>query len=264
MTKLKYAFLALCVSVILLSGAHVLAEEPALRGYIKGSGYVYVTLGTYPTERSGARKPVVWRVLSADNGEILLLSEYILDVHQVIECDNKNDSEVTRNFRRISDYGESDLHIWMNGEMLDDLCSEQDFKPLIIDKQYGKLYCLTADQILNPAYGFSATRWSSQPSHTTKGTAYAKSHRLYKDWGSTLCGEDGNDAYWIAELRDPEHPDENIKMSIVGGNGHLSHGVYTRVNIGVRPATVINAERVKVISGSGTKKAPYVLDIIPE
>lgn len=235
-----------------------------IHGYEKQVGYVYIQMGTYPMERNGKRGPVIWRVLSAENNEMFAISEYILDIHQIIECDNKNDAEKTRKFRRIADYGESDLNIWMNSDMLSDLCSEQDFSNALIETRYGKLAILDYEQATNTAYGFTNSPTGKQMSRASKGTEYARTKRIYPDWGSCLSGEENHHAYWIASLRSPDDPENCIKMHIVGGNGHISAGVYTRVNIGVRPVITVDMTKLQIVSGTGTVKDPYIISILAE
>lgn len=53
--------------------------DVALRGYDAKSGYVYVTLGQCPQDADGGVEPIVWRVLSVEDGRAYLLSEYVLE-----------------------------------------------------------------------------------------------------------------------------------------------------------------------------------------
>ena len=52
--------------------------DAALRGYDAKSGYVYVALGQCPQDADGGIEPIVWRVLSVEDGRAYLLSEYVL------------------------------------------------------------------------------------------------------------------------------------------------------------------------------------------
>ena len=100
------------VLILLLIGAAACASAE-IRGYEKGRGYDYVTLGSYPYEADGTEKPVLWRVLAADDGQALLLTEYIIDAKQVIFESNAKVIE-NHSFRRISAYDESDLYVCEN------------------------------------------------------------------------------------------------------------------------------------------------------
>ena len=75
--------LAFLAALLLLAPCAALADTP-LRGYVKGEGYQYVTLGSYPYGADGTPAPVLWRILEVKDGQALLLTEYVVDVSQVI------------------------------------------------------------------------------------------------------------------------------------------------------------------------------------
>ena len=70
-----------CLLLILLC-TFACAEE-ALRGYDAREGYVYLTLGTFPQTKEGAELPILWRVLSVQDGRALLLSEHVLEARRI-------------------------------------------------------------------------------------------------------------------------------------------------------------------------------------
>ena len=76
MKKLLSVLLGLALCLGLMPGAA--GAEDALRGYDPENGYVYVTLGQYPQTAEGEVRPILWRVLSVEDGHAYLLSEYIL------------------------------------------------------------------------------------------------------------------------------------------------------------------------------------------
>ena len=262
---MKRLFGILAVCLLICAMIPVSFAEDSIRGYEKGNGYVYVQLGTYPTDRDGTRQPVLWRVLYLDieTNEALLLSEYILDVQQVIFCDSRKDSD-SRNFRKINDYGESDMNVWMNESMFPDIMGEDPMIGAAVEKQYGKLYPLTDEQHLNTEYGFDESRWFDHKCRMCEATEYAKHHKLHENFseGSKqyLTVEEGYSTYWSATIKNPD----DYYMSIVGVNGHLSYGAYTRINIGVRPAITLNMNLCSVVSGDGTAENPFVLQYNPE
>ena len=249
------AVLLLAVLALTLPAA---AQEPApLRGWEKAGGYQYVRLGTYPYEKDGTKAPVLWRVLEVSDGQALLLSEQILDVQQVLFVDNQRDAEKTHDFRRLTDYTESDLHAWMNGEMLDTLLGDDPLLAAVAQTERGRLYPLTDLEYMRPEYGFSASRYGEVKQRYATATPYAKARKLYPDWGRTLYVDSGTKAspYWVAQVKAPT----DIKMGIVGYNGHLSYGVYSRVNIGVRCALRLSTALIAVTGGQGTKDDPFSL-----
>lgn len=256
MKKIVSLLLILVMTAVMLTAG---AEE--LRGWNKADKYQYVVLGTYPTEADGTRAPVLWLVLGIEDGNALLLTDKILDVQQAVFCDNIKDSD-KRNFRKLNDYGESDLNTWMNETMLMTLCSEQDFSPALIETQYGKLYPLTSDQYTNPDYGFSKGKYGEFASRRCFATDYAKQVVLYENYGSsrnTLYVDRGykTSPYWAATIKNPN----DIKLQLCGYDGHMSYGVYTRVNVGVRPAITVDLSQIRISGGRGTADEPYVLEM---
>ena len=196
-----------------------------IRGYVKGQGYEYVLLGEYPYEKDGTEKPVLWRVLENTDGRALLITEQIIDTQQVIfETDQKVIEK--RTYRRINSYAESDLMPWLNTEALDTLLGDDPIRHALIEEPgAGKLFILTSEQFLNTAYGFSAGMWNEQKSRQAEGTPYAiKSRNLYVDTSINKS------PYWAATIKDPA----DYKLQLIGYNGHLSWGAYTRVNVGLR------------------------------
>lgn len=260
-------FLAVLLCLLLILSAASATEVSELRGYKKGakSPYQYVFLGTYPYEKDGTRARVMWRILSVDDGIALLLTENIIDVQQIIFVDNEKDSD-KYNYRRINAYNESDMYVWINSVMLDDLCSEGDFRAALIETENGLIYPPTTSWMRNTAYGFANTT-ATKPSSTRLawGTEYAKHHKLYENFGNkkstlNIAGSRQASPYWVNHIKDPKA----VKMQIAGYDGHLSYGTYSRVNIGLRPATQVDLGKLKIIGGSGTKQDPYELRIRDE
>ena len=68
------------LAMLLLCSAPVHAEEDTeLRGYWKGHGWKFVSLGQYPYEKDGTVAPVLWRVLEIKDNVALLITEYVID-----------------------------------------------------------------------------------------------------------------------------------------------------------------------------------------
>lgn len=262
---MKRIAIMLCIALICMAVFPALGEQ-TIRGYSETDGYCYVELGTYPMTEDGERGPVLWRVLDVSDGQALLLSDKILDVQQVIFCDNMRDSDA-RKFRKISDYGESDLNTWMNETMLADLCSELDFSSALVEGQYGRLYPPTEEQLLKPEYGFSKTRWIDDSKRLEcrqfTATDYAKVHELYKGYTKPANNKLyvdrkwGTSSAWVANVKNPK----DVKLGLIGYNGHLSYGVYTRVNVGVLPALTLDLEKCTVSGGTGTAEDPFTISI---
>ncbi len=224
-----------------------LAGADMLRGYEKGNGWQYVHFGNYPYEKDGTVAPVLWRILSVEDNQALMLTEYVIDTQQIIfESDQKKIDK--GDYRRINSYEESDLYTWMNTEALETLLGNDPIRSALVDVPgQGKLFILTMEQYLNTAYGFSANKWDNQPTRHAEGTPYAlKARGLYKD-------TTGKVSYWAAGIKAVE----GTRFALVGYNGHLSWGGYTRKNVGLRMAVQLDLNEITITGGTGDKKTPF-------
>ena len=247
----KTAAIALLMILCML----LLPAQAEIRGYEKDQGYVYLQLGEYPYESDGAVQPVLWRVLDVQDNQALLLTEYIIDTDQVIfETDQKVIKK--HSYRRIKSFEESDLFPKLSGEYLDRLLGEDPLRGALVQQENGAyIFLLTDEEFMNPEYGFAHARWAEWPrrirSHEAQGTPYAVKQRgLYKD------RKNGMSPYWVNAIKN----EKDYKLQIVGYNGHLSYGAYTRVNIGLRLSLELDLNKVQITGGEGTEQAPYTLE----
>ena len=241
--------LAFLAALLLMLPCAALADSP-LRGYVKGEGYQYVSLGAYPYEADGAVAPVLWRVLETKDDQALLLTEYVIDVSQVIfETDEKAIKKQT--YRRIDSYAESDLYTHLNTTVLDTLLGDDPLRGALLEEEGGgRLFILTDEQFLRTDYGFVNTRWNEQKSRQAVATPYALSRGLYRDRST------GTSPYWVATIRSKD----GVKLALVGYNGHLSWGAYTRTNVGLRLSVRLDMAQLRISGGAGTKEDPFLLE----
>ena len=232
------------------------AQAEAMRGYVKGQGYEYVNFGEYPYEKDGTVRPVLWRVLDVQENRALLLTEYLIDTDQIIfVTDNKVIED--HSYRRIETFEESDLFPKLSTEYLDRLLGDDPVRNALVPQPNGAtLFLLNDEDYVNIAYGFEKSRWAEWParikSHEAQGTPYAiKQRGLYVAYQNEMS------PYWVATVKSPT----DYKLQIVGFNGHLSYGAYTRVNIGLRLAVRLDLSQLQV-SGQGTKQSPYQVTYI--
>ena len=244
---MKRGLLAMAL-LLLLAPLGGRAEADELRGYVKGQGYQYAYIGQYPYDKDGTVATVLWRVLSVENGQALLMTEYVIDTTQIIFEDDPKIIEA-HSYRCISSWEESDAYPYLNTTVLDNLMGNSALKNALIDKPgFGRLFVLTTEEYCVTDYGFSSSRWGTQPSRYAEGTPYAlKQRNLYRDHSNGMV------SYWTATPQTPQ----GYKMELVGYNGHISAGAYTRVNVGIRPCILLDLSQVKISGGSGTKAAPY-------
>lgn len=242
MRKFALGCLLGLITVTLAAGA-LAADEP--RGYQKGQGYQFYEIGTYPQGKDGEASPLLWRALAVENGEALLLTEMVIDAKQVI-FEQDEDVIAKHAYRRIASFADSDLCQWMNGEMLTAILGDTGLESALVAGEFGKLYPLTDKQLLKAEYGFSTARFGSVPVRRATATAYAKSVGAY-------CDTNGSTPYWVATVKTAE----GYKLQIVGFNGHLSYGAYTRTNIGIRAAMTLNLAQCVFTDGEGTLENPF-------
>ena len=239
--------------VFLLLGA-VSCANADMRSYEKGRGYEYVTLGAYPYEADGTEKPVLWRVLSAENGQALLLTEYIIDAKQIIFETNARVIE-NHTFRRISAYDESDLYAWLNTEGLDTLLGDDPLRGALLEEPgLGRLFPLPQEQYMNVDNGFERGQWGEEvnayPRRQCTCTPYAAAQGLYVDYRNLKS------PYWCVAIKDKT----DYKFGLVGYNGHISWGAYTNGKVGgLRLAVRLDLDLLEIASGTGVKEDPYAL-----
>ncbi len=210
-----------------------------LRGYDKKKGYVYVTLGNYPTEKDGTVRPILWRVLSTDDISAYLLSEYILEAGQ-IHSDR----------RTYRSWDTSDLFYYLNGTFLDTAFAGDDKKLLSIRTEDGGLVTLiTASEMQSAELGFvsnNARRCLSTDYAKTTGAPkklyiYSKGH-CYSPWWS--------------RTRSDTNKNQQRRVMDEGKTGRID---VQAGDLGVRPAVNIDLRLTVILSGSGTMEDPCVL-----
>lgn len=247
----KFAILLLVLMLAAMSVGAIAEDTSELRGYKKGEGYQYYEFGSYPQGRDGEVEPLLWCALSVEDGKALMMTKYVIDMQQVIfESDETNIQN--HDYRRIEDFAESDLCVWMNETMLPAIVGDTGLENALVQGEYGKLYPLTDDQLLTAEYGFSSARYGKNTVRCAEPTAYAQAAGVYR-------ASNSYSPYWVANVKAAE----GYKLQIVGYDGHLSYGAYTRTNIGVRPALTIDLEKCEMTGGDGTKSSPFQLKVKP-
>lgn len=248
MRRLLLILLAAVLAAVPLSG--LCEGTEALRGYDKSLKYQYVQLGQYPYTESGEIRPVLWRVLDVRDGQMLLLTEYVIDTSQIIF---ETDQKIIENhsYRRINTFAESDLMPELNTTYMDRLFGDDPIRNAMIPEgENGKLFILSKEQFMNTDYGFPHIEGFVQPTRQAKGTPYAVAQRnLYVE------GSNGKSTYWVSTVRGAD----GYKMFLVGYDGHISAGAYTRVNVGLRLSVRLDLSMISVTSGRGTMDDPFTI-----
>ena len=230
----------------------LLPAQAEIQGYVKGQGYNYVYFGQYPYDRDGTVQPVLWRVLAVQDNKALMLTEYLIDTDQVIFVTDEKIIE-NHSYRRIEKFEESDLFPKLSTEYVDRLLGDDPIRNALVAQPNGAiLFLLNDEDYVNTDYGFEKSRWAEWParikSHEAQGTPYAIKQR-----GLYVAYQNDSSPYWVATVKSPT----DYKLQIVGFNGHLSYGAYTRVNIGLRLAVQLDLNQIEISGGQGSKQSPY-------
>ena len=260
----KICILILLAALLLLTIPLAAAEDTSvLRGYSKG--YQYVLMGNYPYDSDGLvwgndpygsgntkDEPVLWQILSVEDNTVLLLTEYVIELQQVTFI---HDEEAIKryDFPRHEKYSQTDLCHWINEEMLPHLFDQDPMVNALMEEgENGRLFCLTSKQLLRSDYGFRSTVKPTKV-RVTSPTPYARKRRIYRQ-EKPINYKEGGTPYWVGSMMEGKS-----KLHIVGYDGHISGGVYSRDNIGIRPAVRLNLDLIGIESGTGTKKDPFIL-----
>ena len=112
-------------------------EFTALGGSLKWVDDNHVEFGSYPQMADGGVKKILWRVLEKKNGELLLISEYILDGKQYQNKDVSFQIERTGKKEDIErarlPWEKCDLRAWLNDYFYERAFNAQE-KSLIIER----------------------------------------------------------------------------------------------------------------------------------
>ena len=253
-------FLLLLILVLALTASVPAFSEDAsaIRGYTKAGGYEYVAFGAYPTDADGTVRPILWRVLRAENGEAYLLAEYIL-LHAPVHGD----------YDHYNGWESSDLFAYLNDSFLNDAFSQEEQAALLIrTEDNGLVTLITADEMKDAALGFS-----SNSARLCESTAWAKIHGpLFDLPASNAKGKwkDNPPLYiyskgkkyspWWSRTRSADYKHEQRRVMDEGKLGRVSVG---NTDLGVRPAINVDLSLLQIAGGSGAFDAPYQLIPIP-
>ena len=256
----RFFLILLAVMMLVVSCAHA---ETELRGYDQKEGYQYVYLGAFPQEADGAVKPILWRVLSVEDQQAYLLSEYILFNNRVHPDDQEyiafgaefNQTEMFKLLNGPFDgnpipKGDQDelkkkerlgrVHI-AETSFKEEAFSENELSMLVTDDELGTVFLVTADDLKNREMGFRSAK-----DRKAYGTAYAMENGLF-------VYQNGSSPYWTrSQSQSYAYGTRCTKV-----DGDLGYIRCVVMNEGCRPAVRLSLEGLSVSGGSGTMDDPY-------
>lgn len=240
-----------CLLMAMLCLFPTLAEEKGdegLRGWDKKEGYVYLTLGSFPQTKEGERLPILWRVLSAEDGKALLLSEYVLEARRIHgdykEYANKPTNKKYPGFD--GDYTQTEMAKYLNGDFTANFTVGQLFM-LSEDEELGLFFLLSGDDLKNKDYGFT-----SNESRKAWGTEYALNNGLYK----YMANRGSHSPYWTRT----QSTSNTQGARCIKSKGELGYINVITEDEGMRPACWLDLTKIVIVGGAGTKDDPYELD----
>ncbi len=229
--------LALLAALVLLGGTALCEDAGSIRGYDRKNGYVYVSLGSFPTDKDGTIRPIVWRVLSADGGSAYLLSEYILEASQ-IHSDRKT----------YQSWETCDLFRYLNGVFLETAFSDREQQLLVCKTEDGGLVTLiSAEEMKAEELGFI-----NNNARKCLSTAYAKETGLY------IYSKGHKYSPWWSRTRSDSNKNQQRRVMDEGKTGRID---VQAKDLGTRPAIHIDLAKTLLLSGSGTLEDPWVLGL---
>lgn len=245
-------FVCLLMAMMCLIPALAEETEPTLRGWDKKEGYVYLTLGTFPQTKEGERLPILWRVLSVEDGRALILSEYILEARPLhgdyTQYANKPTNKKKPGFS--GDFTQTDMAKYLNGDFASGNFYEWERWALAEDEALGMFFLLSGDELKNAKYGFT-----SNESRKAWGTEYALNNGLFK----YMAHRGSHSPYWTRT-----QSTSNVKAArCTKSQGELGYMTVDREDEGMRPACWLDLTVCHIQSGSGTMEDPYTLLPIP-
>ena len=241
-------FVVLTLALLWMLCASAFAEDFVLRGHDKKQGYQYVQLGEFPQDADGTVRPILWRVLSVDETQAYLLSEYILFNNRVHLDDNEY---IAFN----AAFNQTEMFALLNGPFegnpiskeeqdalkakerlgrvyIAEVCfkdqaftqAEQDM--LVTDEELGTVFLPAVDDLKNSKMGFTDSK-----KRQAWGTEYAIENGLFKY-------QNGTSPYWTrSQSLSYAYATRCTKV-----NGNLGYIRCVVMNEGCRPAIRLSLE----------------------
>lgn len=192
--------------------------------------------------------PILWRVLSADDEKIYLMSEYVLFASPL----HTSMAEYRDIFK--GDFARTAMCLKLNGEFADTAFTEAEKEALIPFDSYGSVSLPSADDMKNGEMGFSKKKAATRKAMATEYAIRSTGAFVYQT--SKGC----HSPYWMREqaTSDGRHG-RSTKQ-----DGNVGHLHCDAVDVGARPVVNLAAGGFRIDGGSGTKDDPYMLSTLGE
>jgi len=243
---------ALCALLLTLVCASAMCGEALpLRGWDQKEGYVYVALGRWPQTAEGDKEPIVWRVLTVEDGAAYLLSEYVLLAHPM--------HEDYQEYARIGgDFSQTDLCRYLNEDFAAEAFAPGELALLKALEPYGKVFVPDSADVKNERYGLGNVKLNADPTPYARKTRGANGEKdkahWYWDTGHT------HGPYWLRNQSTTNR--QAARATKANGTVGYINSAYT--DIGVRPAVLLKLDGLAAEGGEGTLESPFTLAVRAE
>lgn len=214
------------------------------------------------------KEPIKWRVLSINGNDAFLLADQILAIHDYYDRWENMGEDVT--------WETCSLRAWLNNEFINEAFSEEEQKSIMqveldnsLDPRFyeefpnrtdtggntteDKIFCLSAEDAVNPSYGFAGT-WEESPTRVATYTQLAQSSEKldginnFEEDMSSLVSQN----WWLRTTGWPVVMGAGDEGMSVMGTGMLEKGgALAPEAIGVRPALHLDISDTSVWSYAG-------------
>lgn len=194
------------------------------------------------------REPILWRVLEVKEKTILLLSEYGLASRNFVDLYGPVTWETstlrrwlnTDFIRQAFNGAESDciLNVTLKNE------PNEEWKTNGGADTVDKVFLLTAEDVVNPEYGFYK-KWNSE---SETRTVRLTPHALAR--GGYTSAKNGNTCWWLRTMGFDEHYASYV---LTAGKGTYTYFVGKRIDA-VRPALYIDRSKIDIFYNPETDK----------
>ena len=200
------------------------------------------TNGDGKADKSDAKQPIKWRVLSVDGDDAFLLADKSLDCQRY----NKEYMNVT--------WETCTLRQWLNSDFYENAFDSSEQNAVLMttvvnedNPKYGteggnntsdKVFLLSIGEASNTAYGFHSTYNYSTKTRTAKNTEYTKECGAYTGKSYDYAG---NGCWWLRSSGDNSYSASYVLYS---GSFHVSYA-HGSSDLVVRPALHLNLSSSK-------------------
>lgn len=187
-------------------------------------------------------QPILWRVLSADEEQIYLMSEYVLFAAPM-------HPSMTEYRETGNDFGNTELCRQLNGEFADTAFTETEKAALQSFGEYGKISLPSGNDLNNASMGFSKRKLATRKAKATEYAIRVTGAFVYQV-------SMGNDTpYWLCEQADTDKRQaRSTKQTGAVGRLHCD-----AKDVGARPVILLKPGCFRIVSGNGSKENPFVL-----